>query len=115
MSEWVEEFEGFRIEINRISDERFKKNDFDRGFGLTFQVFPSQSNALSFSVVLKSLDGKREESNVQEASVIGKGIVQKRISENNFETNANYCYRWEPNIMSVKEVNCRSINSPVDS
>jgi len=114
MSKWVEDFDGFRIEINRISDERFKRNDFDEGFGWTFQVFSSSSNIASFTVVLKSFQGKRVEKNIQRALEVGKNIVQDKIKKGNFEITANYCYKWEPNVMPVAEVDCKSIDSPAD-
>jgi hypothetical protein len=107
----TEEFEGFRIEINRIHDERFIKNDFNKGFGWTFQVFAPESNALAFSIVIKSLNGDREDTNAQQACKLGRGIVHQRIREQKFHKMENYCYRWEPNFMPITEVDCQMIDS----
>ncbi len=110
-NELVEEFEGFRIEINRIHDRRFNENDFDRGFGWAFQVFAPNANTVKFSVVMKSLAGKREATHIQKARELGQGIVHKRIKEHHFDEMGSYCYRWKPNIMPLTEVNRQSINS----
>lgn len=110
-SEPIEEFEGFRIEINRIRDTRFNNNDFNGGFGWAFQVFAPHANAVTFSVVVKSLIGKREDVNVQKARELGRGIVHQRIREHQFNEMGSYGYRWEPNAMPVTEVDCQMIDS----
>jgi len=111
---WTEQFNGYTIEASRIPDDRFKKNDFGGGFGWAFKIY-YDGQSLAFALVIKSLLGKRNDSNIQRALDIGQDIVHQRISRLEFNKGELYCYRWEPENQFAVSVKCSDIDSPIDN
>lgn len=111
---WTEQFNGYTIEVSRIPDDRFKKNDFGGGFGWAFKIFHGDQS-LAFALVIKSLLGKRNDSDIRRALDIGQDVVHQRLSELEFNERELYCYRWEPDDLSAMLVKCSEIDSPIDN
>lgn len=107
-----EEYNGYSIKVNRVPEIQF---DFGTGFGWGFQVLSSGSQQRFFTVVLKSLCGKRTQVNLQQALELGRATVRSLIDKDEFDVGAYYCYQWEPdgpNRLPLTKVDCDRISPP---
>jgi hypothetical protein len=112
--QWTEQFNSYTIEVSRIPDARFRKYDFGEGFGWAFKIYYGDKS-LAFAVVIKSVLGKRNDTNIQRALVVGRDIVHQRITQLEFNKGELYCYRWESDDQSATPVKCSEIDSPIEN
>ncbi len=97
----LEEYNGFQIKINRVSEE--KQFEFD-GFGWAYQIF--KDFKLFFKLVIKAPLVRGENANVQYLYDWGFARVTSMIDTNNFKIGRTYCYKWITQSLPPKEVDC---------